>query len=152
MASLDESVMSLCGPLDSTEARLADVAATLQAASDTADDRHGELLDRGAQLDDEPVNEVQALLQLPAKIPAGAPPLPDVGGWALSASTLLGLGSLLRDKLLPGAAVVVDDADRPDAQETGRRWAAHPPWRAPGPPAEPRRGPAAMHRSGQRLR
>lgn len=40
------------------------------------------------RLDHEPITEVQALLQLVPKVP-GAPPLPPVGGWALTAASLL---------------------------------------------------------------
>lgn len=58
-------------------------AAREQAATDAETTR--DLLRR---LDHEPVNEVQALLQLVPKVP-GAPPLPAVGGWALTAASLL---------------------------------------------------------------
>lgn len=66
---------------EATRDRVAEVAASSAAADATTH----ELLRR---LDYEPIAEVQALLQLLAKVP-GAPPLPPVGGWALTAASLL---------------------------------------------------------------
>lgn len=66
---------------EATRVRVAEAAASSAAADETTQ----ELLRR---LDHEPIAEVQALLQLLPKVP-GAPPLPPVGGWALTAASLL---------------------------------------------------------------
>lgn len=49
------------------------------------------------RLDHEPVSEVQALLQLVPKVP-GAPPLPGIGGWALSAASLLQIWHIIETR------------------------------------------------------
>lgn len=64
--------------------------ALVREESEAAADRHRATTQRLSRLDYEPVNEVQALIQLLPKVP-GAAPLPPVGGWALSAASLLGI-------------------------------------------------------------
>ncbi|MBD8063102.1 class I SAM-dependent methyltransferase [Oceanitalea stevensii] len=64
--------------------------ALVREEAEAAAGRHRETTHRLSRLDYEPVNEVQALLQLLPKV-QGAVPLPPVGGWALSAGSLLGL-------------------------------------------------------------
>lgn len=75
--------------------RLAGLADVVRAEVDTAEERHRETTHRLGRLDYEPVNEVQALLQLLPRV-ADAPALPGVGGWALSAVTLLQLWDLVQ--------------------------------------------------------
>jgi len=70
--------------------RLSALEGVVRGEAHAAAGRHEETLQRLAALDHEPVTEVQALLQLVPKVP-DAPPLPAVGGWALSAGSLLGL-------------------------------------------------------------
>lgn len=101
LGRLDASTRTVAGELGelrtSVEERLDALRSSLEASAGAVEDlataagtRHEETTSRLARLDYEPVNEVQALLQLVAKVP-GSPPLPDVGGWALSAGSLLGI-------------------------------------------------------------
>lgn len=95
--ALGEVVASVAGLRGLVEERTAGLVAAqdgLRAAvreeAEAAAGRHRETAQRLSRLDYEPVNEVQALLQLLPKV-TGTVPLPPVGGWALSAGSLLGI-------------------------------------------------------------
>ncbi len=76
-------------------AALAELREEVRAEADAAATRHGETTWQLTRLDHEPVTEIQALLQLLRKVP-DAPPLPGLGGWALSASTILAVWDLVQ--------------------------------------------------------
>lgn len=130
---------------DST-VRVAALESLVRNEAGTSGDRHDEVTRKLARLDYEPVNEVQALLQLLPKVP-DTPPLPGVGGWALSASSLLSIWHLVEQerpttilecgsgtstlwlayaaRVVPGARVVALEHKVAFARQTRELLAAH---------------------------
>lgn len=98
VAQLGTAVTGHLGELTATADGTAAVArrtvSLVERLGDSADAHHTETVRRLADLDHEPVNEVQALLQLLSKVP-DAPPLPPLGGWALSAGSMLAVWDLI---------------------------------------------------------
>ncbi|PYF99404.1 Methyltransferase domain-containing protein [Georgenia satyanarayanai] len=94
-ASHTTQLQTLGRAVQETTAALAELREEVHAEAEAAAARHGETAWRLTRLDHEPVTEVQALLQLLRRVP-DAPPLPDLGGWALSASTILAVWDVVQ--------------------------------------------------------
>lgn len=101
---VEEAVASVAAELRDLRVRTGEATAAVtrttaavEELEKAAEAHHAETTQRLAQLDHEPLNEVQALLQLLRKVP-DAPPLPPVGGWALTPASLLGIWDVVEQE------------------------------------------------------